>query len=797
MQRQLYNIGGYQYVVDIYDVNNDLARNSYKRKFVMLRNFTLVNDIITDNDIYFIEKSIFDKFIKEIHYSKDKDSFLEKTSNIVFPIPEGSITSFSNLYSMFNSNFKNYSLYTNYKEAEDSENDTFDYGSDVYELLDDKGDVKWIECNKVRIYHPANTKAINGILYIDNYINDIHFHYFCNLYKNFSTNSETEFRVNNVIYSEFVEIAYPNIEQLFKFIKTDTDTNKEIFNVYYNENLNTVVSTKNNSFINRTTFRLDYDNKTEYHVTTNVNEMPNDAESYFDIDNHKIQRVPLNLLIQPFRIVKEVNPLTNEEENVKLYIKHFTSFENNYLTYPINLTIFPYDYIDDNNGNFIPSYKLAAVTNTYTTEYKFSLSAEIGFSNFLFSVIATFNYPNKENWIAQYNGDETAALRAAYKFYYNINEDEYNYFWVYRLLAIMPEEQYCLLAYVDKHWDDVTGKSFAKNIIDKNGDIRKELVNEVSNNEKLRRIIDSNYNGIKDELRDWEIEDDYQTSMDFMGYRIQIFSDKMLKRTIYDTTITASFETLDNFAFNIDNIFESWDEVPDVLICKVMFIDRILGNVLSSNLIPLHKDAIKYMIVKDIPTIHSLNKINKNMKEITLNDDIIAAKENLYELLDIALDKLANTPDVTLDAIINGTKSIVREYCDNFITKEIENKRFNFIDNIKVITNKENSNSDVIKNVNSKSTVLFKPVYFRTNDLQNIKLRSKVSQKIGINLGQYLSKVEAFKLKLDDIEYTEVGRNDVYVIFDVNANMITSASGTYNIVNQDDEYISSGNWIIY
>ena len=37
MQRQLYNIGGYQYVVDIYDVNNDLARNSYKRKFVVLK----------------------------------------------------------------------------------------------------------------------------------------------------------------------------------------------------------------------------------------------------------------------------------------------------------------------------------------------------------------------------------------------------------------------------------------------------------------------------------------------------------------------------------------------------------------------------------------------------------------------------------------------------------------------------------------------------------------------------------------------------------------------------------------
>ena len=87
MQRQLYNIGGYQYVVDIYDANIDLLRNPYKRKFVMLRNFTLMNDIITDNDIYFIEKSVFDKFIKEIHYSKDKDTFSEKTSKIVFPIP--------------------------------------------------------------------------------------------------------------------------------------------------------------------------------------------------------------------------------------------------------------------------------------------------------------------------------------------------------------------------------------------------------------------------------------------------------------------------------------------------------------------------------------------------------------------------------------------------------------------------------------------------------------------------------------------------------------------------------------
>lgn len=816
MQRQLYNIGGYQYVVDIYNANNDLLRDTCQRKFVMLRNFTLMNNVITDNDIFFIEKSIFDNFIKEIYYSEDKDSFLEKTTKLVFPIPEGNVTSFSDLYSMFNSNFKNYSLYTNYVKGETKDKDTFEYGTDVYELIDNEGNPKWIECDKIRIYHPANTKAIKGILYVDNYINDIHFHYFCNLYDNYSTHSETEFRVNNFIYSEYIEVCYPNIEQLFKFVKNDEKTGKEIFNVYFNENLNTVISTKNESFVDRIVFKLDDGSKKyRYHILNGVSETPDDSESYYDHDKLNVQRVPLNLLIQPFRIIKETNPLTDELVNVKLYIKHFKSFENNYVTYPVNFTICPFDYIDTNNRNYVPSYEHVTVTNTYTTEYKFSLTAEIGFTNSLFSVIAKFNYPNKLKWLKEFNNDETLALRAAYKFYYNVNEDDYKYFWVDRLLGIMPEEQYGLLAYVDEHWDSQNTSntmfdsdendcqmSFAQDIVDEDGVTRKELVYEVTNREKLRRIIDKNYKGIKDELRDWEVEDDYQTAMDFMGYRIQIFSDKYMKHTIYDTTITSSFETLDNFAFNIDDIFTNWIEVPDIVLCKVMFIDRILGNVLTSNLIPLHKDAIKYMVVKDVPTIHALNKINKNMKEITLNSDIIEAKESLFNSINSSLDNLvswsnSSNGNVSIQDIINEAKNIVKRNYDKYLGEEIENKRFNFIDTINIVTNKEDNSSNNINNFANKSTILFKPIYYRTYDLQNIKLRSKVNQKIGINLGQYMSKVETFKLKLDDIEYTEIGRNDIYVIFDVNSNMITSSSGTYNIVNQDDEYISSGNWIIY
>ena len=72
-----------------------------------------------------------------------------------------------------------------------------------------------------------------------------------------------------------------------------------------------------------------------------------------------------------------------------------------------------------------------------------------------------------------------------------------------------------------------------------------------------------------------------------------------------------------------------------------------------------------------------------------------------------------------------------------------------------------------------------------------------VTQNIGINLSQYMTKVETFKLIIENTEYVEVGRNDIYVIFSIPASKLNTNSGTYDIVNQDDEYISSGNWKIY
>jgi hypothetical protein len=79
----------------------------------------------------------------------------------------------------------------------------------------------------------------------------------------------------------------------------------------------------------------------------------------------------------------------------------------------------------------------------------------------------------------------------------------------------------------------------------------------------------------------------------------------------------------------------------------------------------------------------------------------------------------------------------------------------------------------------------------------NIKIRKNVIQNIGINLSDYLSKVNTFILEIDDNEFTEYARNDAYIIFNINSNLINNIVGYYNILNQDHEYINSGQYSIF
>ena len=71
-----------------------------------------------------------------------------------------------------------------------------------------------------------------------------------------------------------------------------------------------------------------------------------------------------------------------------------------------------------------------------------------------------------------------------------------------------------------------------------------------------------------------------------------------------------------------------------------------------------------------------------------------------------------------------------------------------------------------------------------------------MSQNVGINLADDMTKVETFKLVIDGNTFVEIARNDIFTIFKIDTTTFSNISGTYHILNEEDEYISSGNWAI-
>lgn len=123
---------------------------------------------------------------------------------------------------------------------------------------------------------------------------------------------------------------------------------------------------------------------------------------------------------------------------------------------------------------------------------------------------------------------------------------------------------------------------------------------------------------------------------------------------------------------------------------------------------------------------------------------------------------------------------------------ELNNKYYN-IDKVNCIIKKEGQSTSVY-NTKSVPKVIYKPIFYRTYDLQDINIRIGLRQNIGINLAEYMTKVDNFSLSLNGTQYREIARNDIYVIFNVDGTTLSTTSGTYYILDDGGEYISSGHW---
>ena len=145
-------------------------------------------------------------------------------------------------------------------------------------------------------------------------------------------------------------------------------------------------------------------------------------------------------------------------------------------------------------------------------------------------------------------------------------------------------------------------------------------------------------------------------------------------------------------------------------------------------------------------------------------------------------------------------KKLNEDFKNTQIDKYLDNySPFNFINDIKCVISRTTDESvQLDTNPNTYTPkILYQPIFFRTQDAQNIRIRDGVVQNIGINLVKYMTKVETFSISINNLTFIEVGRNDGFVIFSINGGAISGTSGTYNILTQDNDYITSGNWQKY
>ena len=712
MDRQLAIIGNYKYLVENYNAETDMQNNYYSAEFVMIRNFTVMNNLICDHDIYIIESKYFNEYIQEL-----KESGSTSGKSIAFPITGSNVISYSNSYTKFNysmNTINNSSIYVG-----------DEYGIDVYKIYEKQNNKlvsKKIKCNKLRIYHPLTRKSINALIDINNYINNIHFHYLCKPITDYKSNSETEIKYCNETYSEYIDIYYPNIEDIFK-INVDGS-----YSSFYIEDLEIVASTYNSKFINS---------------------IMSDSKDLIQCEEYEgKQIVPMNLLIQPYRIVEEYNSnnklnydddLSNDDKIfVKLYLKTAVSIENNYIVYPINATIFPYSEIDDSINMYILDDYVNAITISFNTPCRFKLMSRTGFSDGTISIVTMFDYPNKSyfyNLAKEYNlshESKTSAVLEAYKYYNNVGDNNYKMFTNDEIVRQLED-----IDAVDTLSPEAI--KYTKETLYLPDNIDKNKVLELWKINMKETLIN-------------EYEEEFGTPGNFLGFKLEIATDNLFKNIIYDKNYRINFKDLDDFAFKLNDIFKSWNQKPSQLMARAIFYDRILGFKITGNLIVISKEWFKFMV-------------NNNVKG--------------------RVNELSN---------INKIKGLLN---DNMKIIDLKEDNINFINNINCVVSKKYEGNSINSSLNNNQKIIFKPIFYRTSDLQNVRIRSNVTQNIGINLMKYMTKVDTFKMKIDNIEYIETARNDAYVIFNINALNLKTISGTYDITNQDDEFISSGSYILY
>lgn len=152
--------------------------------------------------------------------------------------------------------------------------------------------------------------------------------------------------------------------------------------------------------------------------------------------------------------------------------------------------------------------------------------------------------------------------------------------------------------------------------------------------------------------------------------------------------------------------------------------------------------------------------------------------------------------------LMSGDVFITPDIFRFFIKDEVFGKKVNYknitnmkVFNITALNRIEKKIINVERSDNYKSNII-RPVFFRSQQTSSIQIHADVNENVAINLDAYKSKVEAFRLRIEGVDFVEVGRNNSGVIFKIISSKLPKGeySGTYYIIDGNNEMVTSGSY---
>lgn len=201
--------------------------------------------------------------------------------------------------------------------------------------------------------------------------------------------------------------------------------------------------------------------------------------------------------------------------------------------------------------------------------------------------------------------------------------------------------------------------------------------------------------------------------------------------------------------------FDSWDEWRSGMYVSATLTatgskvgsDDPIDIIYKSNRIPITQEMFKFMVFGPDESIKNYYNINRCY---------IAGAD-------------ADKDDTRFSDMINNNINVVNK-------------------SVKVV-----SESDV---ASSGKSHFIKPVFFKVHDLASIVIHPEVTENICLNLDQYKSKVNVFKIQIEGVQFAEIGRGGNGVIFKIIGSRLPKKvmSGVYYILNDDREMVTSGKY---